>query len=120
MITCIVGIILKHDSIPNNLIDLLGNIFLYDISYVGAWWFVQTYVLLTLTSKYLIKIIDNIKPYIILIVLMFIYLISYYFRIMNPIHTNYYLLNIIINASVLYGTSILPYIIGIMFNKYKI
>lgn len=35
-LTCILGLIFKRPYIPKDLLTLLGNIFLYDISYVGA------------------------------------------------------------------------------------
>lgn len=120
LLTCLLGIAFKHESIPGNIFNLLGNIFLYDISYVGAWWFMQTYILLTLSSKYMIKIIEKVKPYIVIAITVFIYVISYYYRMMNPIKINIYCIDLISNALVLYGTTLLPYVLGIYFNKYKI
>lgn len=120
VLTVIVGLVLKHPTIPSNMFDLLGNVFLYDISYVGAWWFIQTYVLLTLTSPLLIKFIDKLNKYIVCILFAFLYFIAYYFRIMNPITTDYWIINAIINALVLYGSSVFPYVIGILFKKYAV
>ena len=116
ILTCILGLLLKDKSIPGNIFDFLSNAFLYNISYVGAWWFMQTYVLLTLTSTFLINFINKVKSLFILILVLFIYVVAYYFRIIHPI-TNYQL---IINPLVLYGTSVFPYIMGIMFRKHNI
>lgn len=120
VLTIIVGLVLKHPTIPGNIFDLLGNVFLYDISYVDAWWFIQTYVLLTLTSPVLIKLADKLNKYIACILFVVLYFITYYFRMINPIVTNYWIINIVINAFVLYGTSVFPYVIGMIFKKYSV
>lgn len=119
LLTCIFGYIFNDPNIPGNIFEFLGNVFLYDISYVGAWWFIQTYVLLTLSAPLLIKVVDHINKYILLFITLCIYLIAYYFRMMHVIHTHYYILNITINALVLYGTSLLLFIIGMLFRKYQ-
>ena len=118
VITSIVGMIFNHETIPGSFTDFLGSLFLYDIHYVGAWWFIQTYVLLTISSKYIIKLIDKIKPILFTFIVLIIYCISYYFRIMNSVSTSIYIINIVISALVLYGTSLLPYVYGIYFSKY--
>ena len=100
--------------------SLLGNVFLYDISYVGAWWFMQTYVLLTLSSKGLCKLIDRYHWLIIGVFISVIYVISYYFRMISPITINIKILQLMINAFVLYGNSLFSYVIGMLFRKYEI
>ena len=46
LITVMLGIVLHHNKIPGSFSIVLGNLFLYKITYVGAWWFMQTYMLL--------------------------------------------------------------------------
>ena len=118
--TIIMGIIFKSDTIPGTLSDFMGNIFLYDINYVGAWWFMQTYVILTLISPLIMKLFDKFHACVIVFVSLLIYFIAYYFRIMNPLVSDIYLINILINTLVLMGTSLLSYIIGILFRKFTV
>lgn len=120
LLTCITGILLGNKLIPGNVLDFLGNVFLYRISYVGAWWFIQTYVLLTLSSSYLIKLSNKLKPYSIFILSIIIYAIAYYFRMIHPIDSYYLIIETIINALVLYGTSLFPYVVGLLFKKYDV
>nr|WP_317999557.1 acyltransferase family protein [uncultured Faecalibacillus sp.] len=120
LLTCFVGFILGNPDIPKNILSFILNAFLISTSYVGAWWFMQTYVLLTFTNSFLIKCVDNFKWYINLVVIFMIYVIAYYFRMIHSIHTQYYILNIFINMLVLYGTSLFPYVVGIIFRKYNI
>lgn len=120
LITVIIGIMFHSDQIPNSFYVFLGNVFLYKITYVGAWWFMQTYVLLFLSSKCIIKVIDKMNPLSISGIIFVIYVVSYYFRMMHPIVTVYPLINEFMNIAVLYGTSLFSYSIGILFRKYFI
>lgn len=45
----VIGILCKNIDIPKTINEFLGNIFLYRLSYNGAWWFVLTYIFLVLT-----------------------------------------------------------------------
>lgn len=47
-----------------------------------------------------------------------IYVVAYYFRMIHPIHISVNVINYIINALVLYGTSQLSYVVGLLFRKY--
>lgn len=49
-----------------------------------------------------------------------IYVIVYYFRMIYPIHTSINVINYIVNALVLYGTSQLSYVVGLLFSKYLV
>lgn len=69
VLTCIVGIILHNSSIPDNVLTFIGNLTLINISYVGAWWFVQTYVLLILLTPFIIKMINKYEKITLLVVL---------------------------------------------------
>lgn len=116
VLTCIVGIILHNPSIPDNVLTFIGNLTLINISYVGAWWFVQTYVLLILLTPFIIKMIDKYEKITLLVVLV-IYFIAFYFRIMNPVRPHIFILDVIINALVLLGTSLFPFVVGMYFYK---
>ena len=116
--TILFGIILNNKEIPGSVLDLISNITLIKLTYVGAWWFLQTYVLLTVLSPLIIKAVDRIKVSI--IISFIIYFIAYYFRMIHPIQTNVWIDDVVINALVLFGTSQFPFVIGLLFYKYKI
>ena len=119
-LTCVTGLVLNNPNIPGSFAAFLGNAFLYHISYVGAWWFMQTYILLCITSKYLIDLVDKDHNIIMLMLSLAIYVIAYYFRMIHSIHTSINVINYIINALVLYGTSQLSYVVGLLFRKYLV
>lgn len=119
-LTCITGLVLNNPNIPGSFAAFLGNAFLYHVSYVGAWWFMQTYILLCITSKYLIDLVDKDHNIIMLMLSLVIYVIAYYFRMIHSIYTSVNVVNYIINALVLYGTSQLSYVVGLLFRKYLV
>ncbi|WP_299348412.1 acyltransferase family protein [uncultured Catenibacterium sp.] len=119
-LTCVIGLVLNNPNIPDSFAAFLGNAFLYHISYVGAWWFMQTYILLCITSKYLIDLVEKDHNIIMLMLSLAIYIIAYYFRMIHPIYTSVNIVNYIINALILYGTSQLSYVLGLLFRKYLV
>lgn len=90
------------------------------ITYVGAWWFLQTYVILILLTPLLIKGVKRYSSIVVFTLSLVIYFIAYYFRMMNPITTNIFIIDWISNILVLLGTSQFTFIIGMLFYKYKI
>lgn len=59
-LTCIVGYCLgMKEKYPGTVINLILNMLLIKSSYVGAFWFVQTYVLLVLLSGILFRLIKK-------------------------------------------------------------
>ncbi len=120
VLTCAVGLILKSHTIPGSFIAFLGNAALYDISYVGAWWYMATYTLLVLVSPWAIKLVKKLNPFVLVSLSLVIYAVAYYFRIMNPLHFEFKPLDIIATQAVLFGTTWLPFAFGMLFYKYKI
>lgn len=118
ILTCVAGLFLKNENIPGSIFDFICNATLLRSTYVGAWWFLQTYVLLVLATPLIKKLIDWSKFTI--IISLIVYFIAYYFRMMNPIKTDVVIIDIITNALVLFGTSQFPYMVGMLFYKYKI
>lgn len=112
------GSIIKPNVYPNSFLEFIKNMFLLSNSYNGAWWFLQTYVLLVLVSPYLLKIVKRSNSILLLIISLFIYFGSYVFRIKQVIDfgENQIIL-IIVNAIVLFGTSLFPFIVGSIFAK---
>ncbi|AXI10768.1 acyltransferase [Oceanobacillus zhaokaii] len=97
------------------------NFFLLSSSYNGAWWYLQTYVILVLLSPVFIKIIQKHHFILVLAVSGIIYSITYLQRIKHVIDFgDNTALNIVVNAIVLVGTSQLAFVVGVIFAKEKI
>lgn len=111
----------KSNILPGSPIKFFLNLFVLSNSYNGAWWFVQTYILLVLLTPYLFMVVKKYNSIILLFISGFIYLVTYIQRIKHVIdfgdHT---VLITFVNAIVLVGTSQLPFIVGAIFAKEKI
>lgn len=110
----------KTNNIPGDFLTFLKNFFFIDNSYNGAWWFVFTYVVLVLMSRSCYKLVKKFNPILILAVAGIIYLGAYYQRITGAIKTNISILDWAIVQLALLGTSFLPYIVAMLFFKYKL
>ncbi|WP_394184121.1 acyltransferase family protein [Metabacillus halosaccharovorans] len=111
----------KTDSFPGSLVEFLLNFFVLSSSYNGAWWFLQTYILLVLLAPILVKVIKKYNSLILLLVFGVIYLMSYIQRIKHVIDLgDSTVLIMTVNSVVLFGTSLLPFIVGAIFAKEKI
>lgn len=65
---------------PGSLSVFLGNVFLYNLSYNGAWWYLWVYILLVLISPLLLKAVEKLPAAITLIIGFSIYCVAYYVR----------------------------------------
>lgn len=111
----------KTEAFPGGIKDFLLNFSLLSNSYNGAWWYLQTYVLLVLFAVPLIKWVKGNSSIIVLMVSGFIYLVTYVQRIKHVIDLgDNAVLIMLVNAFVLFGTSQLAFVIGIIFAKEKI
>lgn len=114
----------KSAVIPGSLSEFLGNIFLYKMSYNGAWWFVLTYIFLLLLSPALAKLVKKTKGYLSLVIIAvsgIIYFIAYIIRFdIVPIQLENLVLDWILTQMVLLGTSQLTYMIGMVCRKYSL
>lgn len=107
----------KHDIIPQSINNFLGNMFLYNMSYNGAWWFVLTYVILLLLSPMLAYVIKETSTLMPIIVSSGIYFVAYLLRYKILIELSPQILDWILDQSILVGTSQYGYIIGMCFRK---
>ncbi|MFD0829824.1 acyltransferase family protein [Neobacillus sp. M.A.Huq-85] len=111
----------KSETLPGNPINFILNFFVLSNSYNGAWWFLQTYIILVLVAPGLFKIVRKYNSYALIIISGFVYLVAYIQRIKQVIDLgDSAALNMIVNAIVLFGTSQLPFIVGAIFAKDKI
>ncbi|SHR97552.1 Acyltransferase family [Mycobacteroides abscessus subsp. abscessus] len=116
-----IGYIFAPNIYPNSGKIFVLNMILLSSSYNGAWWFLQTYVLLVIISPYLMKIIKARHSILVLLISGFIYFITYLQRIKHIIDFgDNEIINILVNSTVLLGTSLLPFVIGSIFAKERI
>ena len=104
-------------TIPGSIPTLLGNLFLYKISYNGAWWFVLTYIFLSVLSPVLFKITQRLNSLLLLFLSGILYFIFYLFRFQFPVSFSDAVLNWIWQQWILLGTSQLAYMIGMVSRK---
>ena len=106
----VVGIFMGSDNLPGSFNEFLLNFFTLSSSYNGAWWFVQTYIILVLLSPLLFKIVRNYNSVIVLLITGFIYFVSYIQRIKYVIDLgDNVLINTLVSDFVLVGTSLFAF-----------
>lgn len=65
---------------PGNLKTLAGNVFLYKITYNGAWWYMWAYTLIVLISPAILRLCKKWHPLLMLTAGFGIYCLAYYVR----------------------------------------
>ena len=120
IIFSIIGLFIGSADIPVSLNEFIGNMFLYGLSYNGAWWFVVTYILLIIIYPYLRKINDRINPVIMLCVSFTLYFIGYIFEFQIMISTNNAVLNWIFTQVLLLARTQLPFVVGMIVCKHGV
>ncbi|PGL35394.1 acyltransferase [Bacillus cereus] len=111
----------KSEVFSGGIIKFLLNAFVLSSSYNGAWWFLQTYIILVFLAPLLTKLVRKYNSLSLLLVFGTIYSVSYIQRIKNVLDVGHHtILGMSVNAVVLVGTSLLPFIVGTIFAKEKI
>lgn len=106
----------KAELFPGGLLKFILNFTLIAYSYNGAWWFLQTYIVLIFLSPLIFKAVIKYNSIGLLIVSISIYLFSHLQRFRHVIDIgNNPVINAIVNIMVLVGTSQLPFIVGAIF-----
>ena len=117
-----ISIVLGHGMVmPGSLSRLLGNLFLIGMSYNGAWWFLLTYILLVALSPLLYRVVKKINNVIAFVSVGAVYFVAYLCRFgMISFQEVNSVTGWLIEQGALLGTSILPFIWGMLFYKNKI
>lgn len=116
IITCIVGYCVgMRDVYPGSLTNFIGNIFLFKSSYVGAFWFVQTYILLVILSKKIFEIIEKYEYKLVIVISFLLYISAFIIEKKILIVPMNELLSIFINALMLLLRSQFSFVIGGIF-----
>lgn len=114
-----VGLLVHSTDIPQSVPAFLGNIFLYRLSYNGAWWFVLTYCLLTLLSDGLFRLCRRTHPVLLIGVFLALYAAGHFLRYRNPIQIADPVLHALVQQCALLCTSLFPYMLGMAFYSHK-
>lgn len=113
-----IGFFAGKPGIPGSLTKFVLNFFLVSYSYNGAWWFLQTYIILVFLAPFLINLIKTYRYPFLLMVSGTVYFLSYVQRIRQVVDFgNSVILNTVVNAIVLVGTSQFGFVIGAVFAK---
>lgn len=115
-ITCLVGYLLgMKDVYPGSLLNFIENVLLIKSSYVGAFWFIQTYVLLVITSKYIFKVIEKIDYRVLIFISFVLYGVAFIIERKIMVLSMPALMNTVMNAFMLYLRSQFAFVIGGIF-----
>lgn len=116
----VIGLFINDPSIPGSLHRFIGNMLLYQMTYNGAWWFVLTYILLCLVSPVILYLCKK-STVASLFIFSAIYFVSYLVRFNKiSIFPDNDLINYVSGIVAPFGTSLLPYVFGVLFYKHKI
>ncbi|MDQ0217477.1 acyltransferase [Peribacillus cavernae] len=111
----------RQEAFSGGTVEFFLNCFLLSNSYNGAWWYLQTYTILVLLAPTLIRLVKRYNSFNLLIISGIIYLVSYVQRIKHVIDLgDNTALILLVNATVLIGTSQLSFIVGFIFAKEKV
>lgn len=106
---------------PGSVSDFFLNLFILSHSYNGAWWFVQTYVILIVCAPWLFKLVKSHHSFVLLFASGFVYFLAYIQRVKQVFDFgDHSILIMLVNALVLFGTSQFSFIVGSIFAKERI
>lgn len=120
----IIGIIFdQYGEVPGNIYRFLGNFFLLEHTYNGAWWFASTYVAFILISPLFLKLAKKADSRVLFIVFAIIFCAYYVCNMMDMFEASpeeYYWKGFLLRKiSDLWYVSFF-YIVGMLFAKEKI
>ena len=117
---CVVGgRMCESPTIPGNLYELLLNASGLHTTYNGAWWFFTTYVFFVLTSSFWFKLLNKVNGYTFFIILLLVYLITFYLRVYKSDLGLDSLLAWAYRQCVLYFCTLLQFMLGAFALKYN-
>lgn len=121
ILTCCVGYMMgMREQFPGSWLNFVLNAFLIKSSYVGAFWFVQTYTILALLSGVFFKLIKKYSSWIILPISFVLYIGAFgiEYIILGQIQTE--AVALLVNALMLFMRSQFSFVIGMIMEKEEI
>lgn len=124
IIFSIIGIIFdQYGEVPGNIYRFLGNFFLLEHTYNGAWWFASTYVVFILISPFFLKLAKKADSRVLFIIFAIIFCAYYICNVMDMFDVSpedYYWKGFLLRkVSDLWYVSFF-YVVGMLFAKEKI
>ena len=116
----IIGLIIQSPDLPRSFSEFMGNMFLYKLSYNGAWWFVITYIILILIFPAIHRIVEKWNPLVVFILSGGIYFVAYVCEMMIPNLFTNHVLSWIYTQTFLIGRTQFPFIVGMLFYRFKV
>lgn len=113
------GLAIGSYPVPKSPLTFLGNLTTILITYNGAWWFVKTYILFVLLLPILYRLAKKCHWLILLPLMFVVYTGSYYIRFATLPFTSQPILWLA-DVAGRFGTSLFPYIIGMVFCKHDL
>ena len=124
IIFSIIGMIFdQYGEVPGNIYRFLGNFFLLEHTYNGAWWFASTYAMFILISPLFLKLAKKVDSRVLFILFAIIFCAYYVCNMMELFEAspeNYYWKGFLLRKiSDLWYVSFF-YVVGMLFAKEKI
>lgn len=117
-LTCIIGFGLgMREQYPGSFLEFLLNAFLLKNSYVGSFWFMQTYVVLVFFSKYIFQYMRTHNTIGIIMISLIIYVISFLAEYRMLVLFSSGCLYSLVHSVILVSRSQFSFVIGAIFAK---
>ena len=120
IMTAVTGMIIRDERIPGSLEEFLLNFFAIRNSYNGAWWYVNTYILLILLQPLSCQLVRRLPAWLAGLFAFAFYTVGYGIRFFGWGASSLSVLSWAIMRVGLLGTSYFPYLIGMLFAKNNI
>ena len=120
LIFSLIGLITGDSNIPGSISKFLGNFFLFELSYNGAWWFVLTYVFLVILSPAIVWIAKKTNPWLLALVSSAIYAVCFVLFFNYESTVGIAAIDWMLHQVLLFGRSLFPFVIGLLFCKCEI
>ena len=101
----------EAERMPGSLSNALGNLFVYHITYCGAWWYMYAYAVLVLFSPILLRIIKEKNSVIVLVFCFAVYCAAYYVRF------NIKTTDLFLSKVGPFGMTLFEYVLGSVYYK---
>lgn len=118
ILTCCVGFILgMRDRFPGSLLNFILNACLVKSSYVGAFWFVQTYTILALLSGVIFKLVKKYSYWVVLPISLVLYVGAFGIEYVVLGKMEVEAVRLFVNALMLFMRSQFSFVIGMVLAK---
>ena len=121
ILTCCVGYIMgMREQFPGSWLNFVLNAFLIKSSYVGSFWFVQTYTILVLLSGVFFKLIKKYSYWIVLPISLILYAGAFGIEYIVLERIQIEAVALLVNALMLFMRSQFSFVIGMIMAKEEI